>query len=336
MTKDEALQLLQGIEQQINSIIIGQQKLLRSLLLGLFTEIHYSLSKEGSPNGVPGGCAHILLEGVPGVAKTLAVVAISSLVHARFQRIQLTPDLLPADIIGTRIFDPAKGSFRVERGPLFTNILLADEINRATPKTQSALLEAMQERQVTLAEHTFKLDDPFWVLATQNPVEQEGVYILPEAQLDRFSMMLKMGYPEHQDELQMLKTDIGRVRLKAVIEPKTVVAMRRLIQQTYVDDRLREYIVRLGRATRNPAQFGIAEMEEAISVGVSPRAYHHVLALSRTVAFFDGRAYVLPEDVKQIGLPALRHRIIRSVQAEASNLGADEILEEILRKVPIP
>ncbi len=336
MNKDQALELLQGIERQINSIIIGQEKLLRGLLLGLFTEIHYSLSREDSPNGVPGGCAHILLEGVPGVAKTLAVVAISSLVHARFQRIQLTPDLLPADIIGTRIFDPAKGSFSVERGPLFTNILLADEINRATPKTQSALLEAMQERQVTLAEHTFKLEDPFWVLATQNPVEQEGVYILPEAQLDRFSMMLKMGYPEHEDELQMLKTDIGQVRLKPVIEPRTVVAMRRLIQDTYVDDRLREYIVRVGRATRDPAQFGIREIEDAISVGISPRAYHHILALSKTVAFFDGRDYVLPEDVKSIGLPALRHRIIRSVQAEAANLEADEILSKILSRVPIP
>ncbi len=185
MTKEETLKLLTEMEQEINRIIIGQEEMVRNLLVGLFTEIPYSFkqkasdNQKASENGHHGGCAHILLEGVPGVAKTLAVVAISSVVHAKFQRIQLTPDLLPADIVGTRIFDPAKGTFSVEHGPIFTNILLADEINRATPKTQSALLEAMQERQVTLGENTFKLDDPVWVLATQNPVEQEGVYILP-------------------------------------------------------------------------------------------------------------------------------------------------------------
>ena len=336
MTKEEALELLREIESEINQIIIGQQRLIRDLLVGLFTEIQYSFKTEAQGDGHPGGCAHILLEGVPGVAKTLAVVAISSVIQAKFQRIQLTPDLLPGDIIGTRIFDPSSGEFRVEQGPLFTNILLADEINRATPKTQSALLEAMQERQVTLGENTFKLEDPFWVLATQNPVEQEGVYILPEAQLDRFSMMLQVGYPEHQDELKMLKAQLGQVQLKPLIQPFTVIRIRELIRQTYVDDRLREYVVRVGRATRNPGDFGLREIESAVSLGASPRAYHHLLALSKTVAFFHGRDYVRPSDVKEIGPPALRHRIIRSVQAEASRVSTDNIISEILERIPIP
>lgn len=336
MTKEEAIKLLRKMEQEINRVIIGQGEMVRYLLVGLFTEIPYSFKKEASENGHHGGCAHILLEGVPGVAKTLAVVAISSVVQAKFQRIQLTPDLLPADIVGTRIFDPVKGTFGVEHGPIFTNILLADEINRATPKTQSALLEAMQERQVTLGENTFKLDDPFWVLATQNPVEQEGVYILPEAQKDRFSMMLKVGYPEHEDEFKMLKTDMGQIELKPLIQPETVIEIRGLIRETYVDDRLREYVVRLGRATRDPEAFGIDGIQNAVTVGVSPRAYHHLLSLSKTVAFFHERDYVLPADVKEIAIPALRHRIIRSVQAEAAKMSTDQILEKILEAVPIP
>ena len=336
MNKDEAIDLLRGIEGEINAIIIGQEQMVRLLLVGLFTEIPYSFKKDEESNGHRGGCAHILLEGVPGTAKTLAVVAISSMIHAKFQRIQLTPDLLPADIVGTRIFDPSAGTFGVEHGPIFTNILLADEINRATPKTQSALLEAMQERQVTLGESTFKLDDPFWVLATQNPVEQEGVYILPEAQKDRFSMMLRVEYPEHEDELTMLRADIGQIQLKPLFEPTTVVKIRDLIRGTYVDERLREYIVRLGRATRNPKEFGLDSIAESVTVGISPRAYHHVLALAKTVAFFNDRDYVMPADVKEVIPPALRHRIIRSVQAEAARLSTDDILADILEQIPIP
>ncbi len=336
MEKEETLELLKKIEKEINQIIIGQDRMIRDLLLGLFTEIPYSFKKEDSKNGHRGGCAHILLEGVPGTAKTLAVVALSSVVSAKFQRIQLTPDLLPADIVGTRIFDPSKGTFGVEHGPIFTNILLADEINRATPKTQSALLEAMQERQVTLGDNTFKLEDPFWVLATQNPVEQEGVYILPEAQKDRFSMMLKVDYPEHEDEFTMLQTDMGKITLKPLIDPKTVIQIRELISKTYVDDRLREYVVRLGRATREPKAFGLDSIENAVTVGISPRAYHHLLALSKTVAFFREGDYVMPSDVKEIAIPALRHRIIRSVQAEAAKVSTDDILTTILEGIPIP
>ncbi len=336
MNKDEAIKLLRGIESEINTIIIGQEQMVRLLLVGLFTEIPYSFKKDKESNGHRGGCAHVLLEGVPGVAKTLAVVAISSMIHAKFQRIQLTPDLLPADIVGTRIFDPSAGTFGVERGPIFTNILLADEINRATPKTQSALLEAMQERQVTLGENTYALDDPFWVLATQNPVEQEGVYILPEAQKDRFSMMLRVEYPDHEDELKMLRADIGKIELKPLFEPSAVVEIRELIRNTYVDERLREYVVRLGRATRNPKDFGLEKISEAVTVGISPRAYHHVLSLAKTVAFFHERDHVLPSDVKEVIPPALRHRIIRSVQAEAARLSTDDILADILEQVPIP
>lgn len=336
MTKEGALQLLTRIETEINGIIIGQEQMVRYLLVGLFTEIAYSFKKEASSDGARGGCAHIILEGVPGVAKTLAVNAISNAIHARFQRIQLAPDLLPSDIVGTRIYDPVSGTFRVEKGPVFTNILLADEINRATPKTQSALLEAMQERQVTIGENSFKLDDPFWVLATQNPVEQEGVFVLPEAQLDRFSMMLKVGYPKHEDELQMLKVDMGAKSVKSMVQPSAVVELRRLIKQTYIDDRLREYIVRLGRATRDPGQFGISSIKDAVTVGISPRAYHHLMALAKTVAFFHGREYVMPSDVKEVAVQALQHRIIRSVQAEATKVTTDHIVDEILAKVPIP
>ena len=336
MNQQDALAVLGQIESEINSVIIGQADLVRKLLVGLFTEIPYSFKKGGASGGQPGGCAHILLEGVPGVAKTLTVLAIASSIDAKFQRIQLTPDLLPSDIIGTRIFDSTTARFRVEQGPIFTNVLLADEINRATPKTQSALLEAMQERQVTIGDSTFKLDDPFWVLATQNPVEQEGVYILPEAQLDRLAMMLQVGYPDREGEVQMLRIKMGDIELKAVVEPTTVVDIRRLISETYIDDRLREYIVDVGRATRSPEVFGIAHLKDAIAVGASPRAYHHLMALSRTVAFFRGRSYVLPSDVKEIGVQALRHRIIRSVKAEAAKITTDEIVSTIIDRVAIP
>ncbi len=336
MTHEQALAVLGRIEAEINGVIIGQQDLVRTLLVGLFTEIPYAFKKTASAGGQAGGCAHILLEGVPGVAKTLMVLAISSSISAKFQRIQLTPDLLPSDIVGTRIFDATTARFRVEPGPIFTNVLLADEINRATPKTQSALLEAMQERQVTIGDSTFKLEDPFWVLATENPVEQEGVYILPEAQLDRFAMMLKVGYPDRDAEVQMLRVKMGTIEVAPVVDPATVVEMRRLIAGIYIDDRLREYIVDIGRATRNPEACGIPQLKSAIAVGTSPRAYHHLMALARTVAFLHGRSYVMPSDVKETGIPGLRHRIIRSVQAEAAKLTTDEIVSEILAHVPIP
>ena len=256
---------------------------------------------------------------------------------ARFQRIQLTPDLLPADILGTRIYDAKTATFRIEQGPIFTNILLADEINRATPKTQSALLEAMQERQVTLSDTTFPLEDPFWVLATQNPVEQEGVYPLPEAQLDRFSMMVRVDYPSATEEMAMLHARMTEQHIVPRVSPSDVTRLRAFIRDAvYADDKIMEYIVRLGRATRAPAEAGRGDLGELLTLGVSPRSYQHVLALTRVTAFLHGRAYVLPEDVKEIYCDASRHRIARTVRAQAENIDADQILGELLQAVPIP
>src|SRR5437667_3259592 len=241
-TTDQAFAIVTALEQEIGKVIVGQHELIRRLLTGLFAAIPFATSKGRARSG----CGHILLEGVPGVAKTLTATTLAQAIAARFQRIQLTPDLLPADILGTRIYDANTATFRIERGPVFTNILLADEINRATPKTQSALLEAMQERQVTLADTTFPLEDPFWVLATQNPVEQEGVYALPEAQLDRFSMMLRVAYPTAPEEVAMLRARITEQRIEQRVSPADVARLRDFIRDTvYVDERIMEYIVRL-------------------------------------------------------------------------------------------
>jgi MoxR-like ATPase len=283
------------------------------------------------------GCGHLLLEGVPGVAKTLTATTLAQAISAKFQRVQLTPDLLPADILGTRIYDANTATFRIEQGPIFTNILLADEINRATPKTQSALLEAMQERQVTLADTTFPLDDPFWVLATQNPVEQEGVYTLPEAQLDRFSMMLRVGYPSRSEEVDMLQVRLSETRIEPRVSPADVNELREFIRAAvFIDEKILEYIVRLGRATRSPEEVGRADLKELLLLGTSPRSYQHVLALARVTAFLHGRTWVLPDDVKEIFCDTARHRIARTVRAQAENVEADEILTELLRAVPIP
>jgi MoxR-like ATPase len=330
---EHAPALIAGLEAEIAKVIVGQHTLVRRLLTGLFAAIPFATAR----SEVRAGCGHILLEGVPGVAKTLTATTLAHAISARFQRIQLTPDLLPADILGTRIYDATTATFRIEQGPVFTNILLADEINRATPKTQSALLEAMQERQVTLADTTFPLDDPFWVLATQNPVEQEGVYPLPEAQLDRFSMMLRVDYPSAAEEVAMLHARMTEQHIKQRVSPSDVTRLRAFIgDAVYVDDKIMEYIVRLGRATRAPGDVGRADLRELLTLGVSPRSYQHVLALTRVTAFLHGRSYVLPEDVKEIYCDAARHRIARTVRAQAENIDADEILGELLRAVPIP
>jgi MoxR-like ATPase len=303
------------------------------MLTALFAAIPFSASKGRARTG----CGHLLLEGVPGVAKTLTATTIAQAISAKFQRVQLTPDLLPADILGTRIYDAKSATFRIEQGPIFTNILLADEINRATPKTQSALLEAMQERQVTLADTTFPLDDPFWVLATQNPVEQEGVYTLPEAQLDRFSMMLRVGYPSGGEEFAMLQVRMAEASIERRVTPEDVSVLREFIRtHVYVDDKILEYIVRLGRATRDPGEYDRPNLREMLQLGISPRSYQHVLALARVTAFLHGRAWVLPEDVKEIFCDAARHRIARTVRAQAEGVEADAILQDLLAAVPIP
>ena len=333
LSGEQAFAVVSALEQEIGKVIVGQHELIRRLLTGLFAAIPFATAR----GRARAGCGHILLEGVPGVAKTLTATTIAQAISARFQRIQLTPDLLPADILGTRIYDATTATFRIEQGPIFTNILLADEINRATPKTQSALLEAMQERQVTLAETTFPLEDPFWVLATQNPIEQEGVYALPEAQLDRFSMMLRVGYPSPEEEVRMLHLRLADVTIDRRVSPADVLLLREFIRDAvFVDDKIMDYIVRLGRATRAPQDVGCAHLREMLVLGISPRSYQHVLALARVTAFLHDRTYVLPADVKEIFCDAARHRIARSIRAQAENVDADAILQDLLKAVPIP
>jgi len=326
-------EIVTGLEQEIAKVIVGQHTLVRRMLTALFAAIPFAIS-EGRARS---GCGHLLLEGVPGVAKTLTATTIAKAIAAKFQRVQLTPDLLPADIIGTRVYDARSATFRIEQGPVFTNILLADEINRATPKTQSALLEAMQERQVTLADTSFQLEDPFWVLATQNPVEQEGVYTLPEAQLDRFSMMLRVGYPSQGEEVEMLEARLSQVTITRRVSPSDVSVLREFIMETvYVDRKILEYIVRLGRATRDPGSVGRPDLRDMLMLGISPRSYQHLLALCRVNAFLHGRTWALPGDVKEVFVDAARHRIARTVRAQAENVSADAILDELLGAVPIP
>jgi MoxR-like ATPase len=333
LNEQAAGEIVAALEQEIGKVIVGQHTLIRRMLTALFAAIPFAVSQGRARSG----CGHLLLEGVPGVAKTLTATTLAKAISAKFQRVQLTPDLLPADILGTRIYDAKTATFRIEQGPIFTNILLADEINRATPKTQSALLEAMQERQVTLADTTFPLDDPFWVLATQNPVEQEGVYTLPEAQLDRFSMMLRVGYPNEGEEVRMLQTRLNQTTIERRVSPADVNVLREFIFTTvYVDNKVLEYIVRLGRATRDPAGAGRPELREMLLLGISPRSYQHLLALCRVNAFLHGRTYVLPGDVKEIFCDATRHRIARTVRAQAENVDADAILNDLLAAVPIP
>src|SRR5438105_7595402 len=333
-TKEEAQSIIQRIEEQIHKVIIGQDDLIRRILIALFGRIPYSFKKGQEEKA---GSGHVLLEGVPGLAKTLLVSAIASTIDAKFQRIQFTPDMLPADILGTKNFDSKTGQFRTEKGPIFANIILADEINRAPQKTQSALLEAMQERQVTIGENTYALEDPFWVLATQNPVEQEGVFSLPEAQLDRFSMMLRVGYPDHDEEVRMLQARLSEQTIERRVSPGDVTRLRAFVRDAvFVDEKIVDYIVRLGRATRAPADVGRPALGDLLVLGVSPRSYQHVLALARVTAFLHGRTYVLPADVKEIYCDAARHRIARSIRAQAENVDPDEILGDILQAVAIP
>jgi len=333
ITAPEIYEMIIMLEREVAKVIVGQHLLIRRLLTGLFAAIPYSFSG----GNVKTGCGHILLEGVPGVAKTLTATTLAHTISADFQRIQLTPDMLPADIIGTRIYESATSSFRIEKGPVFTNVLLADEINRATSKTQSALLEAMQERQVTLADTTFKLPDPFWVLATQNPVEQEGVYSLPEAQLDRFCMLLRVGYPAHGEEVEMLHHRFQSLDLTHRLTTQQVTESRQMIRDTiHIDDKIMEYIVRLGRATRAPGEIGLTDVQSHVLLGMSPRSYQHVLALARVNAFLNGRDYVSPEDVKEIFPDTARHRIARTVRAEVEGIETDTIIDRIVDTVAIP
>jgi len=281
---------------------------------------------------------HILLEGVPGLAKTLTVKTLAACIQTGFQRIQFTPDLLPADLIGTLIYNPRTGEFTTKRGPLFSNLILADEINRAPAKVQSALLEAMQERQVTLGETTYKLADPFLVLATQNPLEQEGVYQLPEAQLDRFLLKLKVGYPTKTEERQILDlmgTSSPRLDVEAVVSPDDIIRSREIVNEIYIDDRVKDYIVDVIWATREPGKYKL-QLDGFIRYGGSPRATIALTLAAKARAFLQGRGYVTPQDVKSAGPDVLRHRIIVSYEAEAENVTSETIIERVFAGLPVP
>jgi MoxR-like ATPase len=313
-------QWIPTLRQEVGRVVIGQKYLIDRLLLGLLA------------NG------HILLEGVPGLAKTLAVKTLAACIQTGFQRLQFTPDLLPADLIGTLIYNPRTGEFTTKMGPIFSNLILADEINRAPAKVQSALLEAMQERQVTIGEKTYPLPDPFLVLATQNPIEQEGTYQLPEAQLDRFMLKLNVGYPEKPEErliLDLMATSAPDLRVSAVVEPQQIIDARNLVNQIYIDDRVKDYIVDVVWATREPASFNLS-LEGLIRYGASPRATIYLALGARAHAFINGRGYVTPQDVKSIGMDVLRHRIIASYEAEAEAVTSETLIERIFAGLPVP
>ena len=308
------------ITQGMDQVIVGQKHLVDSLMIGLLS------------NG------HILLEGVPGLAKTLAIKTLASLIDAKYSRIQFTPDLLPADVMGTMIYSQAKEQFQIKKGPIFANFVLADEINRAPAKVQSALLEAMQERQVTIGEQTFKLDDPFLVMATQNPIEQEGTYPLPEAQVDRFMLKVIIGYPKKEEEKLIIRQNISgrKIDIKPVLQPSEIIEAREIVQKVYIDEKIERYIVDIVFATRFPQDYGLGELKEMISFGASPRASISLALAARAYAFLKQRGYVIPEDVRAVCHDVLRHRIGLSYEAEANNMTAEEIISELLNKVEVP
>lgn len=304
----------------MNRTIVGQKHLINSLLIGLLAD------------------GHILLEGVPGLAKTLAIKTLASLISADFGRLQFTPDLLPADVIGTMIYSQKDESFKVKKGPIFANFVLADEINRAPAKVQSALLEAMQERQVTIGDETFNLPSPFLVMATQNPIEQEGTYELPEAQVDRFMLKVIIDYPTLQEEKKIVRAHLNDSfdKVLPVIDTNRIVKARELVKQVYIDERIEQYIADIVFATRYPEQYKLNEMKNYISFGGSPRASINLALAARANAFIKRRGYVVPEDVREVAADVLRHRIGLSYEAEAANIKADDIVKEILNKVEVP
>jgi MoxR-like ATPase len=319
LIKYESL-FIEDIRTEMNKVIVGQQVMVERLLIGLLA------------NG------HVLIEGVPGLAKTLAVKTLAATIRTSFQRIQFTPDLLPADIIGTLIFDQKKQEFIPKHGPIFANLILADEINRAPAKVQSALLEAMQERQVTIGDTTYLLNEPFLVLATQNPIEQEGTYPLPEAQIDRFMLKIKVEYPSASEELDIIRRHSqGKiVNVVARTTPEQILKARQLLGECYMDEKIEQYIVNLVSATRHPADFGLADLAPHIQYGGSPRASLFLSQASRAHAFLSRRGYVAPEDVQSIALDVLRHRVILTYEAEAEEITPEEIVQHILEKVEIP
>lgn len=316
-TKSDIVNL---VNQGMKQTIVGQKHLIDSLLIALLS------------NG------HVLLEGVPGLAKTLAIKTLASIIDAKYSRIQFTPDLLPADVVGTMMYSVQKESFQIKKGPVFANFVLADEINRAPAKVQSALLEAMQERQVTIGDETFKLDNPFLVMATQNPIEQEGTYPLPEAQVDRFLLKVIISYPNKEEEKEIIRQNIQGVKqeVKPLLTPAEILETQKIVSKIYIDEKIERYIVDIVHATRFPADCGLKDLSSVISFGASPRASISLALASRAYAFLRGRGYVIPEDVRAVCHDVLHHRIGLSYEAEANNISADEIVSNILDKVIVP
>ncbi len=304
----------------MDQVIVGQKHLVESLLIGLLAD------------------GHVLLEGVPGLAKTLAIKTLASLIDAKYSRIQFTPDLLPADVIGTMVYSQKDESFQVKKGPVFANFVLADEINRAPAKVQSALLEAMQERQVTIGSETFRLPEPFLVLATQNPIEQEGTYPLPEAQVDRFMLKVVIDYPKLEEEKLIIRQNISgdKVNVRPILKAEEVIEARKVVRQVYLDEKIEKYIVDIVFATRYPEKYGLKELKDMIGFGGSPRASINLALAARSYAFIKRRGYVIPEDVRAVAHDVLRHRIGLTYEAEADNLTSDEIVSRILNKVEVP
>jgi MoxR-like ATPase len=317
---ERAGELLGAVREEIARAVVGQKEMVDRLLVGLLA----------------GG--HILIEGVPGLAKTYAVRTLAAAIRTHYQRIQFTPDLLPADIIGTMIYNQKTGEFVTSKGPIFANLLLADEINRTPPKVQSALLEAMQERQVTIGEQTFRLDDPFLVLATQNPIEQEGTYPLPEAQLDRFLLKIRISYPTRDEEREIVEriAVTGEPAISPVVNPADIVKARELCRSIYIDRKLKDYILDLVFATREPEKYGMPELKPLIRFGASPRASINLTTTARAMAFLRRRGFVIPEDVKELAADVLRHRVILSYEAEAEEMTTDDVIQKILASVEVP
>ncbi len=313
--------LLTRVRAELGRVIVGQEALIDRLLLALLCN------------------NHVLIEGVPGLAKTLTVTTLAKCLDATFHRIQFTPDLLPADVVGTLVYNPKTGDFTTKKGPIFAHVILADEINRAPAKVQSALLEAMQERQVTVGDSTFPLDDPFLVLATQNPVEQEGTYPLPEAQVDRFMFKLKVEYPSKVDELKIMRrmaSSSPKVSVESVLKPVDVRRLRELADDIFMDEKIEEYIVNLVDATRHPGEYGLGELGEMIRYGGSPRATIYLAMAARGQALLEGRGYVTPQDVKAVAMDVLRHRVIITYEAEAEEKSSEDIIRELLNTVKVP
>lgn len=311
---------VEAVNSEVHKVIVGQTYMIERLLIGLLC------------NG------HILLEGVPGLAKTLAVKTLSSVIQTRFQRIQFTPDLLPADLLGTLIYNQKTGEFTVRKGPIFSNLILADEINRSPAKVQSALLEAMQERQITISDHTFKLEEPFLVMATQNPIEQEGTYPLPEAQVDRFMLKLNITYPKKEEELEIMqRMATGKtIEVKPVVTPADILKARQVVHDVYMDEKIDRYIIDIVFATRNPEEYGLKDLSPLIAFGASPRASINLKLTAKAHAFLRRRGYVTPEDVKAIGMDVLRHRIIVTYEAEAENINSEDIVRRVLNHIEVP